>query len=370
MDGALDGIAYFLRPNTAKLGDPAVWKDAATQIFYSLSVSWGGLLTLSSYNPFKNDLIKDTYIVVCANSGTSIYAGIAIFAYLGYMAKSLSLPLESVVAGGPGFAFIVWPEAMTKISETFWVQAIFSILFFMMLYSLGLSTMVVTVETVVTAVLDIFTNLRQERLKVVTSIILVFFFSGLFMITSRGLFWFQVFDDYAASYSLVFSAICEMLAISWIYGTDRVSSDIKMMTNKTLNAFFRYTWAFITPTILIICLIFNVVKHKYSRFNYYGVDYFVESTSYPLAVFLVFLPISCIVGLALREVFRQDANSISEKFRMACQPTNHWGPLRNSDRAENNQFREDGITYRNHNEINASMVENSKLMGQSSSSEA
>jgi len=353
LEGAFKGIKFFLQPKTDKLTDPTVWKDAATQIFYSLSVSWGGLLTLSSYNPFRNNLVKDTYIVVCANSGTSIYAGLAIFAYLGYMAEKLNLPIEAVVQSGPGFAFIIWPEAMTHISSNFFVQAIFSLIFFMMLYSLGLSTMVVTVETVVTSILDCFTNLRTERVKVVFGIILVNLLIGLPLITSRGLYWFQVFDDYAASYSLVFSAVCEMLAISWIYGLDRFSNDLKMMTDQHLNNFFRYAWSIFTPVILIVTLIFNIVKHKYSNLTYYGTSYTISSgTSGPLAVFLVFWPISCIVGLAIREIVRQDADSLAEKFKLACKPTNHWGPMKNSDRAKYNELRDDDLVYRDHREIN------------------
>lgn len=57
-DGSLNGIKYFLTPEWERLKDMTVWKDAATQIFFSLSASWGGLITLSSYNDFHNNIVR------------------------------------------------------------------------------------------------------------------------------------------------------------------------------------------------------------------------------------------------------------------------------------------------------------------------
>ena len=56
--GSGDGIKYFVTPKWEKLKDFSVWKDAATQIFYSLSASWGGLITLASYNEFNNNILR------------------------------------------------------------------------------------------------------------------------------------------------------------------------------------------------------------------------------------------------------------------------------------------------------------------------
>lgn len=47
-----------------------MWRDAATQIFYSLSVAWGGVTALSSYNKFHNNVFKDALIVCLTNCGT------------------------------------------------------------------------------------------------------------------------------------------------------------------------------------------------------------------------------------------------------------------------------------------------------------
>ena len=64
--GSGKGIAYFVTPKWEKLKDINVWKDAATQIFYSLSASWGGLITLSSYNQFNNNILR---LVDVTNNG-------------------------------------------------------------------------------------------------------------------------------------------------------------------------------------------------------------------------------------------------------------------------------------------------------------
>jgi solute carrier family 6 amino acid transporter-like protein 5/7/9/14 len=208
--------------------------------------------------------------VVCANSATSIYAGFAIFSYLGYMAHTLEMPLNDIVSSGPGLAFIIWPEAMSKLSNTVWICALFSIIFFAMLYSLGISTMIVTVETICTSFLDIFPTYRKRRPIVVCCTIVALFFVGLPLVTKNGIYWFQVCDDYAASYSLVVSAICEMLVISHVYGLERLASDIRMMTGQDLNKFFRTMWSYVTPSILIVTLAFNVFMHNFTSFTFYG----------------------------------------------------------------------------------------------------
>lgn len=69
------------------MADPYVWLQSAAQVFFSLGLGFGGLIALSSYNPVNNNCFKDAIKVSLVNFFTSIYAGIVIFAILGYKAN-------------------------------------------------------------------------------------------------------------------------------------------------------------------------------------------------------------------------------------------------------------------------------------------
>ncbi|MPC20463.1 Sodium- and chloride-dependent neutral and basic amino acid transporter B(0+) [Portunus trituberculatus] len=59
LEGASLGIDYYLlKPDLSRLADSEVWSDAAIQIFYSLGPSFGGLITLASYNKYKNNCMS------------------------------------------------------------------------------------------------------------------------------------------------------------------------------------------------------------------------------------------------------------------------------------------------------------------------
>jgi solute carrier family 6 amino acid transporter-like protein 5/7/9/14 len=58
LEGAGKGILYYVQPEWDRLIEIDVWADAATQIFFSLSICMGGVITLSSYNPFRNNCLK------------------------------------------------------------------------------------------------------------------------------------------------------------------------------------------------------------------------------------------------------------------------------------------------------------------------
>lgn len=138
LPGAIDGIRFYITPQWSELANLRVWADAAVQIFFSLGPGWGGIINMASYNRFANNTRWDAILIPVINCSTSIFAGFVVFSVLGFMAASTGLPVDRVAAGGPGLAFITYPEAIAMMP---WPN-LWAVLFFCMLFLLGIDTSV------------------------------------------------------------------------------------------------------------------------------------------------------------------------------------------------------------------------------------
>uniref|UniRef100_A0A8D0H622 Transporter n=1 Tax=Sphenodon punctatus TaxID=8508 RepID=A0A8D0H622_SPHPU len=326
LPGAGAGIWYFITPKWEKLIDAMVWKDAATQIFFSLSAAWGGLITLSSYNKFHNNCYRDTLIVTCTNSATSIFAGFVIFSVIGFMANELKVNIEDVADQGPGIAFVVYPEALTRLPlSPFW-----AIIFFLMLLTLGLDTMFATIETIVTSVSDEFPKyLRTHKPLFTLGCCVAFFIMGFPMITQGGLYMLQLVDTYAASYSLVIIAIFELVGVSYVYGLQRFCEDIEMMIGFQPSKFWRVCWAFVTPTILTFILCFSFYQWEpmtYGTYHYPGWSMVLGWLM--LACSVIWIPIMFVIKMHLAP------GKFIERLKLVCSPQPDWGPFLAKHRGE------------------------------------
>ncbi|XP_069761032.1 sodium- and chloride-dependent glycine transporter 2 [Narcine bancroftii] len=326
LPGAGDGIWYFITPNWERLKDAKVWKDAATQIFFSLSAAWGGLITLSSYNKFHNNIYRDTLLVTCTNSATSVFAGFVIFSVIGFMAKELKVPITEVADEGPGIAFVVYPEALTRLPlSPFW-----AIIFFLMLLTLGLDTMFATIETIVTSVVDEFPGYLRPKKPLFTLVCCVFFFfMGIPMITQSGIYMLQLVDTYAASYSLVIIAIFELVGVSYIYGLKRFCEDIEMMIGFQPSYFWRICWAFFTPTILTFILCFSFYQWEPMTYeNYKYPAWSMVMGWLMLAASVIWIPLMFVIKMHLAP------GSFIERLKLVCSPQPDWGPFLTQHRGQ------------------------------------
>lgn len=242
---ALSNIMFNLK-------EPQIWIDAFAQIFFTLSLSFGIMITYASYLPKKSKLISDTYITAISNCSFSIFIGFAVFSVLGYFAFSSNVPVDEVIAAGPGLAFIVFPAAISKLPV---LPNLFGFIFFLSLLLAGLSSAISLLEAFVASITDKFTISRKKAL---TLICFIGFLMGIIFTTRGGILWLDAVDSMLTNYGLVLVGIFECVVIGWFYGTHRMRIHLQMTSDRQLSRWWDISIRYLSPAILSLLLIWKL----------------------------------------------------------------------------------------------------------------
>ncbi|KAM4613796.1 sodium- and chloride-dependent neutral and basic amino acid transporter B(0+) [Polymixia lowei] len=331
LEGARDGIEFYIgsQSNLTKLFEAEVWRDAATQTLYSLSIAFGGVMTLSSYSKFHNNLFQDTIIVTLTNCGTSVYGGFAIFSILGHMAHVYGKPIREVAQGGFGLAFIVYPDALSKLPfAPFW-----SILFFFMMFILGLDSQFAIVEVASTCLIDGFPKyFKNKRSFISVGVCTVFFLLGLPCVTRAGIYWVTLMDQFAATWVPLIIALLELIGLFYIYGGKRFIEDIEMMIGSKSVWFWlwwRACWYFISPCIIAIILVWSLMTFAPPSYGIVQYPAWGVALGWCMAMAcLIWIP-----GIALYKLYRAEGN-FWKRLKTVCSPSEDWHPYLEVHRGE------------------------------------
>ncbi|XP_063709992.1 sodium-dependent nutrient amino acid transporter 1-like isoform X2 [Culicoides brevitarsis] len=319
LPGAMKGLEYFFKPDWNKLMEPEVWYNAVVQVFFSLSICFGNVIMYSSYNKFRHNVSRDATIITSIDTFTSLLAGSTVFGILGHLAYKVGTDDVSVVVkSGPGLAFISYPDAIAKFD--FFPQG-FSVLFFFMLYTLGIGSNVAMTSCIMTIFKDKFKTVAHW--KITMAIAVVMFSIAIVYTTPGGQYVLELVDYHGASFVVFFLAIVELIAFCWIYGVKRLCDDVYFMLGYRPNFIWRMCWQFITPIVMIAIFIYSIYSLK--PVTYHG--YVYKDSHYAIgwcltALGLVQIPLWATVSFLKKDRKR----SFMERFVEIFKPMPNWGP--------------------------------------------
>jgi len=321
-DGGIDGLVRLFQPDWSALSDPQLWVKAASQIFFSLSVCYGGIISFASYNPVNHNFLRDSMIVALVNSGTSLFASCVIFALLGSRAfkrtedcierftdraldlyslpnemyssydelytslseqypedfasdeivtqnfGSIKCDFEGILIGdspsGTGLIFIAVAETVQDLPGSF----ILSVLFFFMVITLGLGSMIGSAEGVVTPVYDL---LRSKGFKVKKPVVvavfsIILFGAGVVLTTPGGSYWLDIVDNSTGGIPLLIIGLAQFIVVGWVFGVRKWMNEIKWMVGPPSNIFDSFyrkflmvSWAVTSPLLILGILVYYII---------------------------------------------------------------------------------------------------------------
>ncbi len=267
MPGAIDGIRKFFIPDPSAFYDASLWIDAVGQVFYSLSIMMAIMFAYGSYLDESSNLAEDCVIIALSDAAVSILSGIVMFSTMGGVGM-----LDNISSSGIATAFIIYPQAIVNLTSIGWVNALFGVIFYMMLVTLAIDSAFSIVEGVSAAVSDKF---KLNPRKTTVGICCVAGVISLLYATRSGLAWLDIVDAWTNQFNLIIIGILECLAVGWCFSTKKVLDQINRNTNKFKMPalWFQISIKVISPLALTILFIWNIYTLFVTNKGHYNAGY-------------------------------------------------------------------------------------------------
>lgn len=257
----MEGLGILIIPDLTGV-DPgrfiSILIDAMGQLFYSLSVAMGILITFGSYMREDTDLVRSVSRIEIFDTAVAFLASVmvipAVYVFFGR---------EGMEASGPGLMFVTLPKVFNRMG---WIGNIMGCLFFAMVFFAAITSSISMLEAVVSGYID---GLKLDRRKAVLVSGIIILFLGMLVCLGYNKLYFeyrlpngavgQVLDimDYVSNNLLMpFVAIGTCILIGWILGPEYVVSEAVRNGEKfRKRAVFIVMIRFIAPVMLLLLLL-------------------------------------------------------------------------------------------------------------------
>ena len=261
----MQGFAVYVIPNFEGMTLKQfmiVLTDAMGQLFYSISVAMGIMITYGSYVKKDTDLVKSVNQIEIFDTAVAFLAGLmiipAVYTFMG---------AEGMSASGPSLMFVALPKVFGEMGGV--IGTAVGILFFLTVVFAALTSSVSVLEAVVSSVMDKF---RWERKKAALIVAAVTAAVGIVVCLGYNLFYFeailpntpagknaQVLDilDYISNYVLMpVVSIATCLFIGWIVKPGAVIGEVRLNGERfSREKLYVVMVKFVAPALLSLLLL-------------------------------------------------------------------------------------------------------------------
>lgn len=250
LKGASQGLAFLLHPDFSQLR-PYSFLDALGQVFFSLSLGGGVLITYGSYFRKDTHLVRATAVVVCFDTFVALLAGFMIFPALFALTQGdESVVTEALHTGGVGLVFKVLPALCLQLPwSTFWTTS-----FFVLLVIAALTTTMSYLETV-TVFLEEKVRLSRQWASVVATI-LIFLLAILCSYSEQA---FDFFDFISTKVLLPLVGLGVSIFVGWRLKKAVLYEQLVHCGSQKYSSRFLHTYSFILQYVAPVAILFILV---------------------------------------------------------------------------------------------------------------
>ena len=256
LPGAMEGVKYYLMPDFSKFSVTTVLA-AMGQMFYSMSLAMGIMITYGSYMKKEVHLEKSVRQIELFDTGIAFFAGLmivpAVFSFSGGDASALNK--------GPGLMFVTLP----KVFDSMYGGSIIGAIFFLMVFFAAITSSISLMETVVSILRDKTGIKRTPACLIVLGFALVLgalssLGFGVFdNITVAGMSILDMFDFLSNSVLMPVVSLLTCIFIGYIIKPKALITEIELTGKFKAKTLFTIVIKYIAPVIIVLILISSVL---------------------------------------------------------------------------------------------------------------
>ncbi|XP_055893973.1 uncharacterized protein LOC106067429 isoform X4 [Biomphalaria glabrata] len=317
LPGGHDGLSFLFTLQWSKLMEGEVWRDATSQVFFSMSIGCGSLVAMGTFNKFSNNVIREAALLCIVDTGMSVLCSLVVFAVLGTLARAAHTEIEHAARADIGLTFVTFSRAVLTLPWPFF----WSILVFIVVALSGTLTCITAMSTAISSLVDVYSSLFKKHKKwMMLALCLTLFFLGIPMTLQVGFHIVSILDTFLSGLPQMCVGGATVVAFTWIYGIGRLCSDVSRMINSQIGWWWKLIWAVVCPSITAILIVSSFVSVISSE----------EDETHPWwlnligLLFWLMTLVPIFVGI-IHEISQAKNGTFLEKVRRACQPRKGWG---------------------------------------------
>ncbi|XP_017067823.2 sodium-dependent proline transporter-like isoform X1 [Drosophila eugracilis] len=315
LPGSHLGLKSYVTPGVQDLAMGAA--STFIMVLHAFGAGWGTVITLSSFNGFKTNIMSYSWIISFGQIFIYIMFGLVTFMLDHYFDESIETPYEKHVVTH----WMLYLSSASALATMGWPN-LWTFIYYTMLLMAALIVMTTQIFTVLQSLFDEFEELRERKMEVTFGLIGGLAVCSFFFCTNHGIIFFSALSlDVIFTHSLLHLLL--LLVVLWIYGRERFQRDIEFMLGLPFASWKVFILRFIAPIILVICLMIGLLvctmEHTWS-----------SVAVAIISIIMVALPILFIPGYGFYYLY-QSSGTFGERFRRTCRPTD-WYPVEKEHR--------------------------------------
>ncbi|MFP4014465.1 MAG: sodium-dependent transporter [Chitinispirillaceae bacterium] len=259
------GLGFMWNPDFSRLFEPRVWLEASGQMFFTLSLGIGAILTYASYVKKNQDVALSSLSACAANEFTEVILG-----------GTIVIPMSIVIFGAANIktiaemgTFGLGFNTMPVIFGHMPLSSVFQTIWFSLLFFAGLTSSISIIQPSISFFEDELGCRRRGSVAITASISLVMSLVAVFGVSAGAV---DEMDFWGGTMLLVLFGTVEAVVFSWIFGAEKGWKELMNGAHIRIPRFFKFVLKYVTPTYLIIILVAWLVTDGWNVISLAGIS--------------------------------------------------------------------------------------------------